>query len=224
MNTSRETISQVPLAPLHSRSWRTLWRRCSCGLPEPCVDRATSSIPVPTSLSTALTGPTEVLPVIAAPARRKAAVDCAPPIAAAIPPKHRPSIPINAGMPLPGHRAAEAMQPGTPRCPHTNLMRQPSLTRQPRPGPAARDRQSAPSSATRDRPLRPDPEVRDQPVRLHPEARDRPTAHSRPTARHAAAGDAGNEGHRAGRAGNLTPAQANRTRPAERPDRPASTW
>lgn len=41
------TRTPVPLAPLHRRSWRTLWRRCSCGLPEPCVDRVTTPAPPP---------------------------------------------------------------------------------------------------------------------------------------------------------------------------------
>jgi hypothetical protein len=29
----------VPHEPSHRRTWRSLWRRCSCGLPAPCVDR-----------------------------------------------------------------------------------------------------------------------------------------------------------------------------------------
>ena len=29
----------VPHEPAHTRVWRSLWRRCSCGLPAPCVDR-----------------------------------------------------------------------------------------------------------------------------------------------------------------------------------------
>jgi hypothetical protein len=29
----------VPHEPSHRRAWRSLWRRCSCGLPAPCVDR-----------------------------------------------------------------------------------------------------------------------------------------------------------------------------------------
>jgi hypothetical protein len=36
----------VPIGPLHRRTWRTLWRRCTCGLPEPCVDRLTTT-PLP---------------------------------------------------------------------------------------------------------------------------------------------------------------------------------
>ena len=35
----RRTPSPVPLEPTHKRAWRSLWRRCSCGLPAPCVDR-----------------------------------------------------------------------------------------------------------------------------------------------------------------------------------------
>jgi len=37
----------VPITPIHRRSWRTLWRRCSCGLNEPCVDRLTTAQPLP---------------------------------------------------------------------------------------------------------------------------------------------------------------------------------
>lgn len=36
----------VPVCSIHRRLWRTFWRRCSCGLPAPCVDRPVS-VPVP---------------------------------------------------------------------------------------------------------------------------------------------------------------------------------
>jgi len=42
MTTRRRTIPPVPMSPIHRRSWRSLWRRCSCGLKEPCVDRLTT--------------------------------------------------------------------------------------------------------------------------------------------------------------------------------------
>src|ERR1700754_3995784 len=38
MTRRRKTIPPVPLAPRHRRTWRTFWRRCSCGLAAPCVD------------------------------------------------------------------------------------------------------------------------------------------------------------------------------------------
>ena len=40
MTRSRRSTSPVPLQPTHRRSWRTFWRRCTCGLAAPCVDRA----------------------------------------------------------------------------------------------------------------------------------------------------------------------------------------
>ena len=40
----RRRLEPVPHEPSHRRSWRSLWRRCSCGLPAPCVDRL---IPAP---------------------------------------------------------------------------------------------------------------------------------------------------------------------------------
>lgn len=45
MTTHPRPEPPVPIAPAHRRSWRTLWRRCSCGLTEPCVDRITTSLP-----------------------------------------------------------------------------------------------------------------------------------------------------------------------------------
>ena len=47
MTTNHRPIPPVPITPTHRRSWRTLWRRCSCGLAEPCVDRLTMSKPLP---------------------------------------------------------------------------------------------------------------------------------------------------------------------------------
>lgn len=38
MTRRRKTIPPVPLAPRHRRTWRSLWRRCACGLSAPCVD------------------------------------------------------------------------------------------------------------------------------------------------------------------------------------------
>jgi hypothetical protein len=37
--TTRRRTTPVPVGPIHRRLWRTLWRRCSCGLPAPCIDR-----------------------------------------------------------------------------------------------------------------------------------------------------------------------------------------
>ena len=47
MHTQPRPEPPVPIAPIHRRSWRTLWRRCSCGLSEPCVDRLTTAQPIP---------------------------------------------------------------------------------------------------------------------------------------------------------------------------------
>jgi hypothetical protein len=44
MTTRRRTTHPVPMSPVHRRSWRSLWRRCSCGLKEPCIDRRTASV------------------------------------------------------------------------------------------------------------------------------------------------------------------------------------
>ncbi len=38
MTTPVGPVDPVPVNPAHRRTWRTLWRRCSCGLPAPCVD------------------------------------------------------------------------------------------------------------------------------------------------------------------------------------------
>ena len=38
-NPRKRRRSPVPHEPSHRRAWRSLWRRCSCGLPAPCVDR-----------------------------------------------------------------------------------------------------------------------------------------------------------------------------------------
>jgi hypothetical protein len=35
----KRRLEPVPHEPSHRRVWRSLWRRCSCGLPAPCVDR-----------------------------------------------------------------------------------------------------------------------------------------------------------------------------------------
>jgi hypothetical protein len=35
----KRRLEPVPHEPSHRRIWRSLWRRCSCGLPAPCVDR-----------------------------------------------------------------------------------------------------------------------------------------------------------------------------------------
>jgi hypothetical protein len=42
MTTRRRTTPPVPMSPIHRSSWRSLWRRCSCGLKEPCIDRLTT--------------------------------------------------------------------------------------------------------------------------------------------------------------------------------------
>jgi hypothetical protein len=39
MTRRRRSTLPVPVTPAHRRTWRSLWRRCSCGLAAPCVDR-----------------------------------------------------------------------------------------------------------------------------------------------------------------------------------------
>jgi|SRR4051812_13063791 hypothetical protein len=47
MTRRRKTTAPVPLGPLHRRTWQSLWRRCSCGLAAPCVDRLVPATPLP---------------------------------------------------------------------------------------------------------------------------------------------------------------------------------
>ena len=47
MTRRRQTSKPVPLAPTHRRDWRSLWRRCTCGLTCPCVDRLAPAKPRP---------------------------------------------------------------------------------------------------------------------------------------------------------------------------------
>ncbi len=47
MTRCRSTSGHVPVSPRHRRDWRTLWRRCRCGLPAPCVDRLVPAPPRP---------------------------------------------------------------------------------------------------------------------------------------------------------------------------------
>ncbi|MBQ0893440.1 hypothetical protein KBX37_10090 [Micromonospora sp. U56] len=42
---TRRAHKPVPLAPRHRRTWRSLWRRCTCGLTAPCPDRF-AAVPV----------------------------------------------------------------------------------------------------------------------------------------------------------------------------------
>jgi hypothetical protein len=39
MTSHRGSIQPVPIQPRHRRTWRSFWRRCTCGLTAPCVDR-----------------------------------------------------------------------------------------------------------------------------------------------------------------------------------------
>ena len=47
MTRRRQTPEPVPLTPTHRRDWRTFWRRCTCGLTSPCVDRLVPATPRP---------------------------------------------------------------------------------------------------------------------------------------------------------------------------------
>lgn len=118
----------VPLAPAHRRTWRSFWRRCSCGLKAPCVDRL---VPAP-----ALPFPARTIPA-AAPFSPPAALIAPPYPADAAPaepllPPHpnpaAPSHPPHASPPPPAEPAA------APDRPHVNLA---TSTNQPHTGPAA---------------------------------------------------------------------------------------
>jgi hypothetical protein len=45
--TSGRTSVPVRFHPNHRRDWRTMWRRCICGLPAPCIDRVPPAPPPP---------------------------------------------------------------------------------------------------------------------------------------------------------------------------------
>lgn len=47
MTRRRKATSPVPLGPAHRRDWRAFWRRCTCGLGTPCVDRLVPAAPLP---------------------------------------------------------------------------------------------------------------------------------------------------------------------------------
>jgi hypothetical protein len=47
MTRRRQTPKPVPLTPTHRRDRRTFWRRCTCGLTCPCVDRLVPATPLP---------------------------------------------------------------------------------------------------------------------------------------------------------------------------------
>src|SRR3954452_22515598 len=47
MTRRRQTPKPVPLTPTHRRDWRPFWRRCTCGLTSPCVDRLVPATPRP---------------------------------------------------------------------------------------------------------------------------------------------------------------------------------
>lgn len=47
MTRRQQTTGPVPHSPRHRRDWRTLWRRCICGLPAPCLDSRVPTAPLP---------------------------------------------------------------------------------------------------------------------------------------------------------------------------------
>jgi hypothetical protein len=47
MTRRHQTTGSVPHSPRHRRNWRTLWRRCICGLPAPCIDSRVPTAPLP---------------------------------------------------------------------------------------------------------------------------------------------------------------------------------
>ena len=93
MTSSRRSTEPVPLSPAHLRTWRTLWRRCSCGLPAPCVDRLVPAPPLPFP------------PRDTTPAHRSQR-----------PPIPRRSVPVNPTLPTTDHQAPPA-RPAAPSRP-----------------------------------------------------------------------------------------------------------
>jgi hypothetical protein len=93
MTSSRRSTEPVPLSPVHRRTWRTLWRRCSCGLPAPCVDRLVPAPPLPFP------------PRDTTPAHRSHR-----------PPTLRRSVPVNRTLPTPDRQAppARPVEPSRP--------------------------------------------------------------------------------------------------------------
>jgi hypothetical protein len=55
--TTRRRTMPVPLGPIHRRLWRTFWRRCSCGLSAPCIDRR---VPAPVPFPNLIDVPTKL--------------------------------------------------------------------------------------------------------------------------------------------------------------------
>jgi hypothetical protein len=47
MTSRRRRVPPIPFQPTHRRSWRTLWRHCTCGLAAPCVDRLVPATQLP---------------------------------------------------------------------------------------------------------------------------------------------------------------------------------
>ncbi|MBB4760378.1 hypothetical protein BJ971_000934 [Actinoplanes digitatis] len=80
----------VPHGPSHRRMWRSLWRRCSCGLPAPCVDRLVPAPPLPYPPNTA--SPADGRPIASGTAR--------------------PSMPTSARIPAPRASPIRPAQPG----------------------------------------------------------------------------------------------------------------
>jgi hypothetical protein len=193
MTTPTGPVDPVPITPAHRRTWQTLWRRCSCGLPAPCVDRRTAvpptaartsppvppfagaeSRPAPPSPPSAAFPPPVPHAAPAARATAPASRDLRPPLVAPVDAPVRPLTTARRS-PMGGPvRPADAAVP-------------PHLSRGQHPPPVRRAV----------RPPRPAPWKKAEPrVRAF--------------------------GSQAGRAGHLTPAQAHRTNPANRQSAPAS--
>ncbi|TDO40713.1 hypothetical protein C8E87_4432 [Paractinoplanes brasiliensis] len=61
MTRRRQTSRLVPVDLNHRRTWRSLWRRCRCGLAAPCVDALVPSAPLPFPPRPDLSPPSQAL-------------------------------------------------------------------------------------------------------------------------------------------------------------------
>lgn len=77
MTRRRPTGAPILFGPAHRRDWRRLWRRCTCGLAAPCIDRRVPATEFPI--------PTRSLPAVSIPARDRDPLT-GPPAASGSPP------------------------------------------------------------------------------------------------------------------------------------------
>ncbi len=198
MTTPVGPVDPVPISPAHRRTWRSLWRRCSCGLPAPCVDRG--SAPSPTAATTpAATPPPTGTP--RRPGSPEPGPGTPPPALDAASAVVRPAAP-----PPPRKTSGRGLPP--PRDVGRPVTTRPSFTGSAQPGVASIP--PKPTWARHASPVRRPDEVRA--VARVPGTTPWHKAEPRVRA----------FGSQAGRAGHLTPAQAHRTNSVDHEAGPAS--